>query len=118
MKEWRIIIFLAFSAAAASGDVVHLRDGSTLEGQVRRTADGYQITTLDGRTAQVATGDVKSIELKRAATESPDQQYDAFARFLAGTSDPKKAVQRCKIFIAENPGTPTARKAAHDLTLW
>ena len=84
MKSW-FGILIAFLATAACGDVVHMRDGKTLEGQIRRAADGYQITAADGKTTLVSARDVQSIEMKKTATpESPDRQYESLERLLAG----------------------------------
>ena len=49
------------AVSVAAADVVTLRDGSEIEGDVRRVGDGYEITTADGDVRTVPTYDVAGL---------------------------------------------------------
>ncbi len=51
----------------ALGDIVHLNDGTSVEGSVRRTRDGYVVTDASGKTTTIPADAVKSFELKSTA---------------------------------------------------
>ena len=110
-------------AAPALADIVYLKDGTKLEGEVKRTRDGYLVTDPAGRATAVADADVKSFEVKKAGggnpgTASAEERLASLRRATANLADPKQAVERYQSFIAEVPNTPTAKEAAQEMAAW
>ena len=114
-----VFCVMALLAVPSFGEVVHLTDGSTLEGDLRRTNDGWLVTDASGKVTVVTASQVKSIELKKgAAGDSADQKLGSLRRAVANLGDVKQIVERYKSFIAQNAGTPAGKSAEEDLTLW
>lgn len=119
MKRW-LALLLACLASPALGDVVHLNNGTTLEGQVRRTRDGYIITDASGKVTTITSTDVTSIELKKPAPgrDAAAEQLESLRRSLERVADPAVAVQRYAKFISEHPGSPAAAQAGQEMGQW
>ena len=141
--QWRSIGFslavIAAAAAAASpafADVVHLKDGTTITGDVKRGTIGYLVTLPDGKVKPVAPEDVKSIEVGAtaprptavgvpAATTTRPADADEATRNLASlrrsvenTDDPRRAIEKYQRFIETAAGTPAEIEARKDLAMW
>lgn len=69
-----IIVSLASPLVA---DVVILNSGTRLEGDIKRTPDGYVVTDASGKTTAVAASDIRSIELKRKSASTNEPQVPA-----------------------------------------
>jgi Flp pilus assembly protein TadD len=113
-----IVLFLL--AGSLRADIVTLNDGTRLEGELKRTPDGYLITEASGKQTLVAASDIRGIERKRSASTpaGAEQSLASLRRSLESLSDPASAVQRLGAFISQNPGTPAATDAAQDLRVW
>ena len=48
MRVWLLIFSLICAGSAALADVVHLADGTTLQGDVKRSGEGWAVTADDG----------------------------------------------------------------------
>lgn len=71
-------------AVPVSGEVVRLRDGTTLTGTVHATGGGYSVTPVGGGIAHlVAAGDVRSFELTGTPTTRPATDGPAVDRSAA-----------------------------------
>ena len=44
--------------AISLADLIVLKDGTRVEGELTRTADGYDVTTTDGKTTKVSSSQV------------------------------------------------------------
>jgi Tfp pilus assembly protein PilF len=118
----KVLVLAAALALAvpALGDIVHLNDGTSVEGSVRRTRDGYVVTDASGKTTTIPTDAVKSFELK-SSTPSPNGAEDRLAslrRAVGNLDDPKQIVDRFKTFVAQTKGTPAGTEAEKDLAQW
>lgn len=103
----------------AFGEVVHLNDGTTLEGELHRTSEGWMVTAADGKVTVVTPSQVKSIEFKKSGgNDTPEQKLASLRRAVANQSDVQHVIDRYHAFIAENPNTPSAKDAQQDLTTW
>src|SRR5215469_2155323 len=113
------LVVTAFFLLAGSlrADIVTLNDGTRLEGELKRTPDGYLITEASGKQTLVAPSDIRGIERKRSASTpaGAQQSLASLRRSLDSLNDPAVAVQRLGAFIAQNPGTPAASDASQDL---
>lgn len=126
----RILTPLLFAFACASmalGDVVYLKDGSTIEGDVKKSASGWVVTKADGTVSRVNADAVSSIELRggattkattKATTQAADGKLFSLRRSVETVNDPARAVERYEQFIDANKGTPAGQEAAKDLLGW
>jgi tetratricopeptide (TPR) repeat protein len=106
-------------AIPALGDVVHLKDGSTLEGSIKRTRDGYVVSDADGKTTTVPADSVASIELKKpGGSQSAQEGLDSLRRSVANLDDLKQIISRYKSFIDQHASTPIGAEAQKDLAQW
>jgi tetratricopeptide (TPR) repeat protein len=107
-------------SAGAWADVVHLTDGTSVEGEIKRTPDGYVVTSPDGKVTPVTTDRVQSLEVKKgpAGADTAEQRLGSLQRSVVNLSDAKEGVKRFKAFIAQNPNTPAAQQAQKDLIVW
>src|SRR5687767_11033132 len=111
----RLITFTSFTtlivlalAGVAAADVVLLKDGSTLEGDVKRSASGYLVTQPDGKVKLLAFEDVRSIEMASApplTTRSAKEKLASFRRSVDYVDDINKIIERYERFIEQNAGT-------------
>lgn len=106
-------------AVPALADIIHLNDGTTLQGDIKRTADGWLVTDATGKVTAIPAADVKSIELKKAASpEGAEQQLASLRRSVANLDDVKRILERYQSFIKQNAGSAAAADARKDLAQW
>jgi hypothetical protein len=115
-----IVCLLALLATPLGAEVVHLTDGTSLEGDLRRVSDGWLVTSADGKTTVVTAAQVKSIELRKTggSTDAADLGLGSLRRAVANQSDINRIIERYQGFIAHNPGAPAATEAEQDLAIW
>ena len=119
MKSLVLAFALIGLAAPVWGEVVHLNDGSTIEGDLRRTGEGWIVTDASGKITTLLAAQVKSIELKRVeSSNSADERLASLRRAVTNQSDLKQIIERFKSFIQQNANTPAAKSAQDDLSLW
>src|SRR5438552_3360847 len=117
MKYLLVVLVLC---TPAFGDVVHLKDGSRLDGDVKKGSAGYVVTLSDGKVQVVAPDQVKSIELA-ATPGSPDAAKEKLAslrRSVEYLDDVKKIIEKYQRFIEQNAGTSIETDARKDLATW
>ncbi|MGH7180181.1 MAG: tetratricopeptide repeat protein, partial [Tepidisphaeraceae bacterium] len=117
------VILIALSvAAAALADVVVLKDGTRLEGDVKKTAGGWQITFPDGKVHEILAENVRAIELGATSTRSTTQAVSAnlasLRRSVENIADINQVIERYHRFIEQNKDSPTAADAEKDLAVW
>lgn len=121
MKFLHPLVVLIALAAPAIGEVVHLNDGTTIEGTLQRTNDGWTVTAADGKVTTVTRSQVRSIEFKKSGAapgDSAGQRLASLRRAMANQNDLPRIIERFKAFIAQNPNTPAAKEAEQDLSVW
>jgi Tfp pilus assembly protein PilF len=118
MKPLAFILASSF-AAATLADVVHLKDGTSVEGSIKVTRDGYVVTDSSGKTITVPADSVKSFEIKKTVgSQSSQENLESLRRSVANLDDLKQIVSRYKGFVAQNAGTPAGGEAQKDLAQW
>jgi Tfp pilus assembly protein PilF len=112
-------------SAAALADIVTLKDGTRLEGDVKKSDGGWTITAKDGKVVTVPAQQVKSISVGGAVgANGKDAAADAMSGLLSlrrsveNVSDLKQIVDRFKKFIDAHKDTPAAAEAQKDLAMW
>jgi tetratricopeptide (TPR) repeat protein len=110
---------LALGISSAGADVVHLKDGSQIEGEIRKTEDGWVVTGADLKQRAIAADHVAFIEARSKITaDSSDQRLMSLRRSVEGTTDIRQTLARYKAFIDQNPGLAVIDKARADMQLW
>jgi tetratricopeptide (TPR) repeat protein len=119
MQAWHPLLSLLVVCAALA-DVVHLKDGSQIEGVLRREQDGWSVTEPSGKVRRVSDDAVELVE--KTTSLSPAQmaagKLTALRRAVENTADINQVVERYTRFIEQNKGTPAAAQAGNDLDLW
>ncbi len=114
------IICLAASAPAF-GDIVHLKDGTSLEGDVKRSDDGW-IVLVPGKAPVRISGDkVQSIELKPAGDNNPRVAAEHLAslrRSVESLVDVKEVLSRYQRFVDQNKDPAVLADAKKDMAVW
>ncbi len=123
MHRMKRLLMLAGGLLALAGpvqaDVVHLNDGSQIEGEIRKTEDGWVVTGPDHKPRSIAADRVAFIEARpKAGADSADQRLASLRRAVENTTDIKQTLARYKTFIDQNPGSPVADKARADEQIW
>src|SRR4051812_36340214 len=109
---------LAFPPGSRA-DVVVLSNGQRLEGDLERTADGYNVTATDGKTTKVAASQIKSVEIKPQATpEDARKRLESLRKSAERMTDVKLIVARYNEFLTRFAGTDAADEALADLKVW
>jgi tetratricopeptide (TPR) repeat protein len=115
-----VVGLLLVLASGALGDVVHLKDGTTIEGTVKRVEDQYVITAADGSKRQISADKVDRIDLgnrSQSAARAESKLY-SLRRSVESLDDLDRIIARFEQFIEQNAGTPLADEARKDLELW
>ena len=118
------VVIMASGGGYARADVIHLKDGSTMTGDIKKTPDGWTVIDEKGKSHTFAADAVKSIELSRSAA-SPESRLVAMDRLMSirrsveNVTDPKVAIDRFEKFIEQNKDNkPVAAEAEKDLRTW
>jgi tetratricopeptide (TPR) repeat protein len=125
MRHAAFIFALLIGASLALADIVTLKDGTRLEGDVKKTDGGWTVTTRDGKVITVTAAQVKSIAVGGSAgassTTSPAEAMSgllSLRRSVENVSDLKQIIERFKKFIDSHKDTPAALEAQKDLAMW
>jgi tetratricopeptide (TPR) repeat protein len=122
MKTSPILLAVIFATGAgAVADVIHLKDGATIEGTVKKAPDGWMVTMPGGKVMQLPTDSVKSIDLTGSPAASPraaDDRLASLRRSVDYVPDIHQIIERYQRFIDQNAGMPAAAEARADLVQW
>jgi tetratricopeptide (TPR) repeat protein len=117
-----MLIVLWLGCSSLLGDVLILKDGTRLEGQVKRNASGWTVTTSDGKTVEVSADRVKSIEVGSSPQKgSPEQamsNLQSLRRSVENVPEIRQVLERYRRFIEQNKDTPAAAEALKDVAVW
>jgi tetratricopeptide (TPR) repeat protein len=123
-----LVWFLAVvvSPVTLRADILHLTDGTKVEGDVKRAADGWLVTDAKGQVTVVPAAKVKSIELKSGAAkagskppvEVAEQRLYSLRRSVENLSNVGDIVERFQRFVDQNKGTELGKAAEKDLAEW
>jgi tetratricopeptide (TPR) repeat protein len=119
------VVLCAISALAAarvaSADVIHLKDGGKVEGNVKRSDDGWVVRGPNGATTRIAADQVQSIELTASAASSTRLAAERLAslrRSVEPLDDPREIIVRYQRFIDQMKDPATLDDAKRDLAQW
>ncbi|HEY7091251.1 MAG TPA: tetratricopeptide repeat protein, partial [Tepidisphaeraceae bacterium] len=121
VRTWLTLIGLLMPAFCWA-DVLILKDGARLEGDVKRTDQGWTVTLPDGKTRTVSADAVKSIALGAAgADKSTVQEAGALAslrRSVDALSDINQIIERYQRLIDNTKDPATKIQAQADQQTW
>lgn len=107
------------TAMSARGDVIRMKDGSTLEGDIRRVTDGWEVTVEGGRKVFIPSSKVAGLEAKpKRPTAVSDERLASLRRAAEAMPDLKQVIDRYRSFITQFAGSPAAEAAKVDLATW
>jgi len=112
---------LAMGALNAGADVVHLNDGTSVQGErIVRSGDGWDIYQGDGKKQHVLAEAVRSIELtpKGDPADQAAGKLASLRRSVEALPDLKLVIDRYEKFIEQNKSLPIAADAKKDLATW
>ena len=124
MRHQLILLVLgAGMAVPAWGDSIQLKDGTKLEGDLKKGSGGYVLTDSAGKSKFIANDRVKSIELGlgASAAASPDRaqaNLDSHRRSVGYLGDIDEIIKRYERFIEQSAGTSVEETARQDLAEW
>src|SRR5436190_4220503 len=114
-----VLSSLALPAHRSRADVVVLKDGTRIEGDLERTDEGYNVSTADGRSLKVKSTQIKSVEVKAAPTaEDAQRRLESVRRSAENMSDLKLIISRYNDFLRRYGSGPQAEAARKDLAGW
>jgi Tfp pilus assembly protein PilF len=117
------VVFLlsaTLSVRMVSADVVHLKDGTKIEGSVHHSDDGW-VVRAGAKTIHVHAQDVESIELTPTTNPSPQRAGEYLAslrRSVEGLSDLNEIIGRFQRFVDTSNDPSATADAKKDLVIW
>ncbi|MBV8781428.1 MAG: tetratricopeptide repeat protein [Phycisphaerae bacterium] len=133
MIKRRIISFAvaAVTVSLAIADSVVLKDGSKIDGTVRRTANGWTVTDANGTSTDLTADSVARIEVGSRSSDSTsapsvgthsataaESMLASLRRSTEAISNPSIVIERYRRFIDQYADTPAAAEAKSDLATW
>jgi tetratricopeptide (TPR) repeat protein len=115
-----VLASLLILGSPAGAELIHLHDGTTIQGDIKRAADGWYVTDSSGKVTHITSDRVKSIELT-AKGDPKDLAIGRLAslrRSVEALPDIKMIVTRYEQFLEQNKDTPATADAKKDLAQW
>ncbi|MEM6562646.1 MAG: tetratricopeptide repeat protein, partial [Planctomycetota bacterium] len=110
------LLLVLVLVGTASADVVVLRDGTELVGEIKRTRGGYDVTLADGTQRFVPDADVQTLRIGGGeATSDVDVQLTNLRRSVEPLDDLALIIERYRDFLARHPDADAARE---ELARW
>lgn len=119
MKRIAILIMLLSSPIWA--DVVVLKDGTRLEGELKRTPEGWTMTLADGKTRSFSIDAVQSLQPGAPATRDSLQSAAGLAslrRSVEALSDLDQIIDRYQRFIDSTRDASLLAEAKSEQAIW
>jgi Flp pilus assembly protein TadD len=112
MKRLLPLMLIGCLAPLAVADIVHLNDGTQVEGTIQKGEDAYRVTTSSGIITQVPFEKVASIEVKSSSTpEASMGRLASLRRAVENMHDIRTILSRYDSFLQQNAGSPAATEA-------
>ena len=116
------ITLLAVSFVARA-DVLYLKDGTKLEGDVKRSIKGWVVTDAKGKVTIIENDKVQSIELKATSatttsSDAVDRKLLSLRRSVENLDELSEIIDRYKRFIDQNANTDLAKAAEKEMAVW
>ncbi|HEY0008315.1 MAG TPA: tetratricopeptide repeat protein, partial [Tepidisphaeraceae bacterium] len=119
-----VFAFLLFVAAASAG-TLKLKDGTTLEGDIKKLGGSYSVKLKDGSMKLVPGSDVVSVDGEPVTSGGPAKtggpttgNFAATARSAERVESPVVAITLWQKYIDENPTASDLEQAKAELKRW
>ena len=114
------VIAIFFCAHFVVADVVILKDGTRIEGEVKRTEAGWTVTSSDGKSTDVIADDVKTIEVGggKSSDAASASNLASLRRSVEALNSPAVVLERYRRFLDQNKGTSAIDDAKRDMVIW
>ena len=119
MRFLPALLLTVILTTVAFADVLVLKDGTRLEGDVKKTDGGYEVIAADGTVTKVSAARVKSIELgKSSDASSAVAALNSLRRSVDALSDINQIIDRYQRFIDTTKDSKIIADARQDLAAW
>lgn len=119
VMRFTFILIVAILSRPVQADVVLLKDGTRVEGDVKRGEGGYDVAAADGKSTHVNSSDIQSIQLgKSTGGGSAQDKLGSLKRSVDALDDLPAIIGRYNNFIQQNKNTPAAATAEKELAVW
>jgi tetratricopeptide (TPR) repeat protein len=120
MRCLALAIVLTLLGTPLYADVLYLKDGARLDGDVKKGPAGYVVTLPGGKVEIVPSDKVKSIELAATAgsADAAKEKLASLRRSVEYLDDTRKIIEKYQRFVEQNANTPIETEARKDLALW
>jgi len=119
MRFVHSMLIVGCLATVATADIVQLNDGSTLEGDVKKSDAGWVVTTAAGKVTTVRVDEVKSIQKTPSTKPSAvNDRLSSLRRAMENVSDIQTIIDRYQRFIDQAPDDATKKAAQEELVGW
>ena len=122
-----LLIVLSMTATLLA-DALVLKDGTRLEGSIKRVGDHWHVTAADGKVTKVPASNVKAIEMgaptsptsggSPAAPGSAEVGLASLRRSVEALSDINQIIERFERFISTTKDPAILAEANKDLATW
>src|SRR4051794_16742719 len=120
MRRHTLLAVAFLIALPARADLLLLNDGTRMEGEIKKAADGWFLTDRLGKITHVPAESVKSIQLtgRGDAKDAAAEKLASLRRSVEAFNDPKIVVDRYEKFAEANKNQPVVADALKDLATW
>jgi Flp pilus assembly protein TadD len=112
-----MMAILALCAATAAGGVIVTKDGTRVEGDLKKSPDGWDVVGPGGKITSVKTADVQAILLSNDSSPGMDGLY-SLRRSVENLDDFPKILERYKRFIDQANDPAVIEEARRDVATW
>jgi Flp pilus assembly protein TadD len=114
----RTMLQVGLLAALAPAGVIVTTDGVRLEGEIKKTPEGWNVTAADGTVTPVPSSKIRAIELNSASGANPMERLQSLRRSVEALEDVAKIIDRYKRFIEQSKDAAVTKEAEKDLAIW
>jgi len=111
---------LLFLVSPVFGDILHLTDGSKVEGTLKRERGGWSVTDANGKVITIPDEKVESVQKvsNLAPADAAAAKVASQRRAVEALTDLNIIIERWTKFIEQNKDTPAAQEAQKELAMW
>jgi tetratricopeptide (TPR) repeat protein len=119
MRSTFLVAFL-FLVSPAFADILHLTDGSKLEGTLKREKGGWSVTDANGKVTTIPDEKVESVQKvsNQTPADAASSKVTSQRRAVEALTDLNVIIDRWTKFIEQNKDTPAAAEGQKELAMW
>src|SRR4051812_43328276 len=120
MNKLSFLVVLASLATASVADVIVLKDGTRIAGDIKKGEKGYVVNKADGKFDMIPFDVVKSLELQNnvAPPDVARENLASLRRSVEHDDSLVRIIGRYQQFIARTPDANVAEQAKQDMAVW